>query len=49
VISAAHCIDGQNPDGIEVLAGAHNIKENNETSQQRIKVKRLVKNPKYNS
>lgn len=49
VITAAHCIAGKGPDQVLVVAGAHNMKDENETSQQRIWAKKVVGNPKYSS
>lgn len=49
VVTASHCTIGQDPGSIWVVAGAHNMKDGGEGSQQRRKAKRLTQNPKYNS
>jgi len=48
IVCAAHCVVGQSLSSLEVVAGAHNIKDTSESTQQRLRVKRLVYHPNYN-
>jgi secreted trypsin-like serine protease len=48
IVCAAHCVVGQSLSALEVVVGAQNIKDTNEASQQRLRVKRLVYHPQYN-
>ncbi|MEZ4517030.1 MAG: serine protease [Chloroflexota bacterium] len=47
VVTAAHCVDGDNPDDIEVLAGIHNLKTP-DPGFQRIAIADIHVHPAYN-
>lgn len=44
VITAAHCTEGQNPEDIEVLIGAHHLSDD---EGQRFRVDRIIQHPNY--
>ena len=48
VITAAHCCDGQEPEDVIVLAGAHN-KSMPEDEQQRMGVRQVIIHESYDS
>jgi len=48
IVTAAHCVVGQSVSQVQIVAGAHNVKNENEASQQRVNVRRLTYNPSYN-
>jgi len=47
IVTAGHCVDKQDPAKVEIVAGAHRIKDVNEASQQRVKVKAFIPNPAF--
>jgi len=48
IVTAGHCVVGKDLRSMEIVAGAHNVKDANEATQQRVQVKRLVYHPNYN-
>lgn len=47
VITAAHCIAGKDPNSLVVVAGAFNMKNTSEVTQQRNWPWKLTRHPKY--
>jgi len=48
IITAAHCCDGEYPNGLNVVAGDHNLKMD-EGTEQVLNVKSIKMHPDYNS
>jgi len=48
VVITASCVNGQLLNSLEVVAGAHNIKNEGEEYEQRVSVRRVVMHPDYN-
>ncbi|TAL50208.1 MAG: serine protease [Methylovulum sp.] len=46
VITASHCVYGENTDSFHIVAGVHNLKED---KGQQVKIKRIIMHPKYNN
>lgn len=46
VVTASHCLEGENADSFHVVAGVYDLKQD---KGQQIKVKRIIMHPKYNS
>lgn len=47
IITAAHCCDGESPEDVQVLAGAHNL-EDFEGTEQTVDVAAINMHPDYN-
>ena len=46
IVTAAHCVEGQKPDQLQVLLGSRYLKEGN--TKKRLKVAQVVVHPSYN-